>query len=153
MEAPCEFADGSIFYRAVDVKSRFFEAEGGYGGRAAGMWIVAALSVLALEALICAVVTFSIAAQSISGVMGPAVEARVLDVEDGATLGRCVYPRTHTVGWAQHDVDHIESFVECSKLPQFLGSSCGGAGETGKLRNFIHGASPSRCGGVSCVRR
>ncbi|MFI8664783.1 hypothetical protein ACIGKR_32710 [Rhodococcus qingshengii] len=83
-------------------------------GERRGMWIVAALSILALAALICAVVTFSIAVQSISGGMGPAVEARVLDVEDGATLGRCVHPRTYTVGWAQDEVDHIESFVECS---------------------------------------
>ncbi len=88
-------------------------------GERRGMWIVAALSVLALAALICSVVTFSIAVQSIAGGMGPAVEARVLDVEDGATLGRCVHPRTYTVGWVQDDVDHVESFVECSSAHEY----------------------------------
>nr|WP_279219516.1 hypothetical protein [Rhodococcus erythropolis] len=88
-------------------------------GERRGMWIVAALSVLALAAGICAVVTFSIAVQSISGGMGPAVEARVLDVEDGATLGRCVHPRTYTVGWAEDEVEHIESFVECSSAHEY----------------------------------
>lgn len=83
------------------------------------MWIVATLSVLAVSAGICAVVTFSIAVQSISGGMGPAVEARVLDVEDGATLGRCVHPRAYTVGWVQDDVEHIESFVECSSAHEY----------------------------------
>ncbi|XGU18954.1 hypothetical protein ACETU7_26985 [Rhodococcus sp. 3Y1] len=92
-------------------------------------------------ALICAVVTFSIAVQSISGGMGPAVEARVLDVEDGATLGRCVHPRTYTVGWAQEEVDHIESFVECSSAHEIR---CGADGQVvaGSSGHLV-GSSPT----------
>jgi len=118
-------------------------------GERRGMWIVAALSVLALAALICAVVTFSIAVQSISGGLGPAVEARVLDVEDGATLGRCVHPRTYTVGWAQDEVDHIELFVECSSADEYA------VGQTVRLWRGSSGhlitSSPVRIGSLSGV--
>ena len=119
VEAPREFAVGSILYRAVDVISRIYEVEGGYGGRAEGdvdrRRIVDTCSgsthLRGGDVQHCCAV-------DLRG-MGPAVEARVLDVEDGATLGRCVHPRTYTVGWAQDEVDHIESFVECSSAHEY----------------------------------
>lgn len=83
------------------------------------MWRFAVLSVLALAAVICAVVTFGIAVQALTGGMGPAVEARVLEVADGGTLGRCVHPRTYTVAWIQDGIERVESFVECASTHEY----------------------------------
>ncbi len=118
------------------------------GGRR-GMWIVAALSVLTLAAFVCAVVTFGIAVQAFAGGMGPAVEVTVLDVENGGTLGRCVHPRTYTVGWLQDDVDHVESFVECASEREYV------VGQSVRLWRGTSGhlvaASPALIGALSGV--
>ncbi|MFF1553315.1 hypothetical protein ACFVX3_20040 [Rhodococcus erythropolis] len=118
------------------------------GGRW-GMWIVAALSVLALAAVVCAVVTFGIAVQAFAGGMGPAVEARVLDVEDGGTLGRCVDPRTYTVGWVQDGIDRDESFVDCASAHEYA------VGQSVRLWRAASGhlvtSSPALIGALSGV--